>query len=269
MEGSLIVSTYDNIADIYEKWSSGDAVYHSTARFYLSVLTQMNDGKYLELGIGTGRITLEAICSTPISITGIDASKKMLEICNKKYKQLPSHRGTLELYQGDMLCLPWNNIFHGAIMPFRTIGHFTTDESLNSLFKNVSNALKPGGWFLLDHYVFQRKWAETHNNVPILMYQDNEFTIYDNYNYDFENNMMHCKVLVNDEIFEEFDFRWLSPQQIYSSATLAGFDIVSLMGEFDASPWKKDSLEQIWLLQKPGNTDELIHLPKFSPTKKV
>ncbi len=257
------MNTYDKIAAVYEKWSSGDAAYYSTARFYISALTQMNNGKYLELGIGTGRISLEVVRSTPISITGIDASEQMLNICKKKYEQLPFHCGTLELYRGDMLCLPWNNVFHGAIMPFRTIGHFMTEETLNSLFDGVFHALMSGGWFLLDHYMFQREWAEAHNKIPILMYQDNELSIYDNYSYDFENKMMHCRVLVNDKVFEEFDFRWLTPQQIRSSAMRAGFEVVSLMGEFDASPWKEDSLEQIWFLRKPGNAEESIYLPKL------
>lgn len=262
------MSTYDNIAVLYEKWSSGDEVYDSTARFYLSALTQMKSGKYLELGIGTGRISLEAVRSAPISIIGIDASEQMLNICKEKYNLLPFHYGTLELYRGDMLCLPWNNVFHGAIMPFRTIGHFLTEESLNFLFEGVFRVLKSGGWFLLDHYIFQREWAEAHDNVPILMYKDNDFIIYDNYNYDFENKIMHCKVMVNDSLFEEFDFRWLTPQQIHSSAMQAGFEVVSLMGEFDGTPWKEDSLEQIWLLRKPGN-EESIFIPKLFPAERT
>ncbi len=262
------MNTYDNIATVYEKWSSGDAAYYSTARFYLLALTQMKAGKYLELGIGTGRISLEAVRYAPISITGIDVSEQMLSICKKKYELLPFHYGTLELYRGDMMCLPWNNVFHGAIMPFRTIGHFLTEESLDSLFEGVFRALKPGGWFLLDHYIFQREWAETHDDVPILMYKDNDLIICDNYNYDFNNQMMHCKVMVNDSLFEEFDFRWLTPQQIRISAMRAGFEVVSLMGEFDGAPWKEDSLEQIWLLRKPGN-DESIVIPKLFPSERT
>lgn len=261
------MSTYDNIAQIYEKWSSGDAAYIDSGKFYVSVLSQMASGHYLELGVGTGRIAREVIRLAPISITGIDVSTEMLQLCKRAYEKCTDRIGTLYLSQMDFSEMSYREQFNGAIMPFRTIGHLLTDNEMNKLFKNVYVALKPGGWFLLDHYMFQRSWAEKHNNVKIVMYQDDNMTICDYYQYDFQNNLMHCLVYVNDEVFETFDFRWIEPEEISRFSQEAGFRMMSKMGGFDGSPWNPRSYEQIWLFQKPGNPLHPIELPRFDRRK--
>jgi len=254
------VSIYDNIAIFYEKWSSGDVAYKDTKTFYLNVLNQLNSGKYLEIGIGTGRISFAAIRDNPISVIGIDSSEKMIDYCKEKYLN-NSWCGTLELILGNVLEMTYENTFDGVIMPFRTIGHILNDNDLQILFERVFHALKASGWFLLDHYMFNRQWAEEHNNVPIVMYQDDEVTIEDIYNYFFEREYMHSMVLVNDIEFESFDFRWISPKKIKNYAQKTGFEVYSLMGEFDGTPWNESSFEQIWCLRKPGHINSLM--PEF------
>ena len=261
------MSTYNSIAQIYEKWSSGDAAYEDSGRFYVSVLSQMRSGHYLELGIGTGRIAREVIRLSPISITGIDASTEMLKLCKKDYEKCTDKIGTLYLSQADFSEMTYTEQFDGAIMPFRTIGHLLTNNEMSKFFDNVYAALKPGGWFLLDHYMFQRSWAEEHNNVKIVMYHDNDVTIYDYYQYDFQNGLMHCLVYVNDDVFGSFDFRWIEPEEISRFAQKAGFRVLSRMGEFDGSPWDPHSYEQIWFFQKPGNSLHQIQLPRFDQGK--
>lgn len=258
------MSIYDNISSLYEKWSSGDAAYSDTGCFYVSVLSQMHRGNYLELGIGTGRISLEAIKIAPISMTGIDISTKMLEICQKKYRDISNCRGELRLCRCNATDLKFHEEFEGAVMPFRTIGHLMTDDEIQEMFHCVYNALKPGGWFILDHYMFNLNWAKAHNNIPILMYRDDNISIYDRYVYDFDREIIHSKVLVNDMTYECFDFRWLKPEKIKTPAIRAGFEVLSLMGEFDGSPWTKDSFEQIWIFRKPSTGASGIVLPKIN-----
>lgn len=246
------MSSYDNIAFAYEKWSSGDEAYVDTLEFYTSILKQMNQGKYLELGIGSGRISIEVVATTPVSIVGIDESEKMLEICERVYRKLKPCKGCLTLRQGDFTHLLYHEKFDGAIMPFRTIGHILTDVSLDRMFHGVFEALKPGGWFLFDHYMFHEEWAREHNDTEIIMYKGENMTICDEYHYHYERNQMNCKVKINDHTRMEFEFRWFQPETLQKAAERAGFHILALMGKFDGTPWKWDSPEQIWLLRKPG-----------------
>ena len=257
------MSIYDNLSEIYEKWSSGDAVYKDTKHFYVNALSQMHEGNFLEIGIGTGRISLAVIENTPVSITGVDISEKMLHICQKYYLNMRFRCGALTLCLCDATSLPFCGQFDGAFMPFRTIGHLLTDEALQAMLEGVLRALKPGGWFLFDHYVFNRRWAEDHNDVPILMYQDDKMTIKDLYHYNFARGYLHCQVLVNDQVVESFDFRWLDPDAIRSYAHKIGFEIYTVLGEFDGSPWDEHAFEQIWLLRKPGTDVKDGNIPKL------
>ena len=255
------MSSYDNIALAYEKWSSGDEAYVDTFEFYTSILKQMKQGNYLELGIGSGRISIEVVATTPVSIVGIDESKKMLEICEQAYRKVPLRKGCLTLRRADFTHLSYHETFDGAIMPFRTIGHVLTDVSLNRMFRCVFQALKPGGWFLFDHYMFHEEWAREHNDTEIIMYNDDNMKICDEYHYRYERNRMNCQVKINDQTRMEFEFRWFQPETLQKMAERAGFHILALMGKFDGTPWKQDSPEQIWLLRKPG-TQSTCQMPE-------
>lgn len=247
---------YDGIADYYDKWSSGDAAYLDTAAFYQKKLTEMGQGTYLELGIGTGRISVAAVRDCPITIIGVDNSERMLKECEKRYLELSARKGRLYLEKKDFTCLTYDECFDGAILPFRTIGHLLSDEDLGAVLRGVFRALKPGGWFLFDHYMFQYEWALAHNDREIIMYQDDTYTICDRYLYDFKKELMLCQVTVNGTLRERFAFRWFTVSKLRDAVQGAGFRVISLMGEFDGRPWKPDSLEQIWLLGKDVRTGQ-------------
>lgn len=256
------MSIYDGISFVYEKWSSGDAVYDDTLKFYTSALIQMTGGKYIELGVGTGRISIAAVRLAPITIVGLDISEKMLNECEKNYKKITQPKGNLILRRSSFTDLDYAEEFNGAVLPFRTIGHIMSDAELDAVFRGVYRALKPGGWFLFDHYMFCRDWAEAHNEVDIPMYKDSETAICDRYCYNFEENKMWCDVKVNEKICEGFEFRWMSPELIKGAAEKSGFEIASLMGDFDGSVWSEGSTEQIWLLRKPTDGAN-IRIPVF------
>lgn len=246
---------YGNIAPYYERWSSGDAAYEETRKFYTRILTQFQFGRFLELGVGTGSISLSALQYAPISLVGVDNCREMLRECQSKLASLSKRlSGTMTLQQCDFCEMDFHEEFDGAILPFRTIGHLLTNRRLKTMFCRVFQALKPGGWFVFDHYMFQQDWAKAHNDVDILMYQDPDLTICDHYLYDFAAGYMHCTVKINGNTTESFDFRWLPVPLLENIIQKAGFLIVQRLGDFDGRPWTEDALEQIWLLQKPGRS---------------
>lgn len=260
------MENYENIAALYDKWLSTDPAYLGSGPFYVSALSQMKSGKYLELAVGTGRISLEAIRHAPISMTGIDISEQMLSVCKERYDALSEKQGTLSLCKGDVTQLAYHEEFEGAIMPYHTIVHMLTEEAAGSLFAGVYSALKRGGWFLMDDFSLNLEnipwWANT--DKPIIEYQDSEITISDHFQCDYETNLMNVKAYVNDKLFEDFQIHWRKPDEIETLAKQAGFVVLSLMGDFDCSAWTKQSPEQIWLFRKPGNSESDIQMPQFA-----
>jgi len=257
------MNVYENIAAVYDKWFSSDPAYHGSGLFYVSALSQMRSGSYLELGIGTGRISLEAVRSAPITVTGIDISPQMLAVCRERYDAMSEKKGTLCLCEGDAANLAYHEEFEGAIMPYHAVAHFLTEEALNSLFRGVFSALKPGGWFLMDDFSLNQdtipEWVNT--DEPIIEYQDPEVTISDRFQCDFNRNLMHIQLFMNNVLHTSLTVRWRETGEIKAHAEQAGLEILSLMGDFDGSVWTEQSPEQIWFFRKPGNSGNVIQLP--------
>ncbi len=257
---------YENIAELYDKWFSSDPAYCRNGPFYVSALSQMRGGSFLELGIGTGRISLEAVRSAPISVTGIDISPQMLAVCRKRYEALTERKGTLRLLEGDAARLAYHEEFEGAVMPYHAIAHLVSEDDIRSLFRGVFSALKPGGWFLLDDFSLNPgavpEWVNT--DEPMVEYEDSEVTISDQFRCDFEKHLMWVKAFVNGTERMSFVARWREPAEIEAHARQAGFEVLSLMGDFDGSPWTERSPEQIWFLRKPGNPGGAVQLPELN-----
>ncbi len=244
-------TAYAGISCLYEKWCTGDPFYEKTKQFYMNYLPQ-REGPFLELGVGTGRIARLLVHHYAVEIIGVDICSEMLDICVTEYcrQKKSGCPGTLCLEKADMTKLHYFEQFGTVYLPFRTVGHILKEKDLDAMFQGVYRALKHGGGFILDHYMFDRMWAEAHQDVDILMYSDDRVRIEDHYLYNFEKEYMDCTIKVNGTVADQFCFRWYSKECIGSAAQKAGFILESLMGEFDGSVWNEESGNQIWVWRK-------------------
>jgi hypothetical protein len=247
MEWNYIMNTcdYTGIAKYYDLWSSGDDAYVPVAEFYLSYFKGLN-GVFAELGVGTGRIAIPLSKRPNTSVFGIDASQEMLRCCEEQLGEASD----LRLICADFLDFTLPKIADVIYMPFRTIGHVLSIPELHGLFERVKSNLRDNGLFVFDHYVFSKKWALEHNDVDIVMYENDELRIVDRYHYDFANAVMHCVVKCNEIEVAKFDFRWVDISEINEIYPQHGFSLESLYGDFDRSPWNPDSPNQIWVLRR-------------------
>lgn len=250
-EYRLQKTAYAGISCLYEKWCMGDPFYEQTKQFYMHVLPQ-REGPFLELGVGTGRLARMLVQHYAVEVTGIDVCSEMLTICEAEYRRQKEAGcpGILHLEREDMTELHDCEQFRTVYLPFRTVGHLLEEEHLAAMFEGVYHALKPGGVFLLDHYMFDKTWAEEHHGRDLLMYYDGTVKIEDHYLYHFEEEYMDCSIKVNGEVVDQFQFRWYSRECIGKSAEEAGFILEDLMGEFDGSVWNEQSGNQIWIWRK-------------------
>lgn len=243
--------SYAGISYLYDQWCSGDPAYEQTKSFYLDALSKV-EGPFLELGVGTGRLARELVRCLHVDVTGVDICQEMLSICDAIYRQQhqSDHLGMLRLEMQDMAALAYCEEFRTAYMPFRTVGHLLEEDCLAAMFQGVYRALKPGGIFLLDHYIFNRKWAEENNDKDLLMYDNGTVRIEDHYIYHFEEQYMDCFIKVDGVVSDGFQFRWYSKEHLGCAAAEAGFTLERLMGEFDGSAWNEQSSNQIWVWRK-------------------
>lgn len=95
----------------------------------------------LELGCGTGSIL--RYLARYYHISGLDISRRMLSIAQKK---LPG----VKLYRQDMVNFEIDDQFDVICCVFDSINHITRFSEWNKVFANVRRHLLPGGCFIFD-----------------------------------------------------------------------------------------------------------------------
>jgi ubiquinone/menaquinone biosynthesis C-methylase UbiE len=119
--------------------------------FYRDAAKQYGD-PVLELGCGTGRITL-AIAEAGYRVVGLDISEKMLERAAEKRSQLNNEaRERVRLIQGDMTRFDLGEKFSSIIIPFRPFQHLLETEQQIQCLDCVRRHLGPRGRFVADFF---------------------------------------------------------------------------------------------------------------------
>jgi len=119
---------------------------------YVQLARRMR-GPVLELGCGTGRITLP-IAQAGVEVHGMDASADMLRGLEEKLSREPdSVRWRVRYSQGDFCQLAPDPRYSLVILPFNAIHHCPGMAKRRELFRGVRGMLRSGGTFAMDCYL--------------------------------------------------------------------------------------------------------------------
>ncbi len=110
------------------------------------------DCSILELGCGTGRVTL-ALAPYCHDIYGIDKSEAMLAICQQKLAQAGIPPDKVQVAEGDISSFELGRRFDLIIAPFRVLQNVETDAEVDGLFRCIHRHLAPGGTCILDVFM--------------------------------------------------------------------------------------------------------------------
>ncbi len=124
--------------------------------FYVSRLPS-GKTRVLELGCGTGRITLP-LAERCAFLHGIDHSEAMLEICRGNLQRAPALAGRVAVDPGDITAFDLGATFDLIIAPYRVLQNLETDEEVAGLFQCVRTHLAPGGTCILN--AFRPRYAD-------------------------------------------------------------------------------------------------------------
>jgi ubiquinone/menaquinone biosynthesis C-methylase UbiE len=251
---------YDSvIADFYD---SSPLVARRTQdiRFYRDAAFTYG-GPILELGCGTGRITMP-LAETGRRITGMDISQKMLACAEQKRAALSSEqRERVQLVQGDMTQFDLREHFPLIIIPFRPFQHLmSADEQLQCL-ACVRRHLAPQGRLILDF--FQTDAARMHDPVFLEEHFVAEYEMAGGSKVRLTERIaaFHRAEQRNDVemAFEvtnvdgrqyrsvfAFTFRYFFRYEVEHLLARSGFRVTELFGDFDRSPLRDDSPEMIF-----------------------
>lgn len=140
-------STYgDAFADVYDDWYANVSDIPAT----VATLRDLGgEGRYLELGVGTGRLAL-ALASTGARVTGIDTSAAMLERLQANAARLPSAASPVKTILGDMIEDLPAGPFDLVIIAYNTVFSLRSRLRQEQMFTEVSTRLARDGVFVIE-----------------------------------------------------------------------------------------------------------------------
>ena len=228
------VSEWDAFAPVYDEWSADMT---EDIPFYVD-LAQEADGPVVELAVGTGRVAIAIAEQTGKRVIGIDSSPGMLAVARK---HAAAAGVELDLRQGDLRDLSLDETTDLVICPYRSLLHLPTWQARRQLFERVAAALRPGGrfaWnvFVFDHNVAARldgQWTEG----PVRL--RTEYVPVDN------------RVDLTGENDAGFSAWWLTRSEWEGLLDVSGLETEALYGWFDRRPFDDESREFVWVARKP------------------
>jgi len=121
---------------------------------YVSLVRRLKPRKVLELGCGTGRITLplaELGARLGFEVVGLDNQDEMLQrAADRQVHAPPEVRARLELIKADMRTWQAESAFDLIVIPCSSISHLLTLQDQLGVWNQCRRNLRPGGRFLVE-----------------------------------------------------------------------------------------------------------------------
>jgi SAM-dependent methyltransferase len=230
------VTAYDAFAPIYDDWS---APMTEDVAFYVELARQA-DGPVVELAVGNGRVAVPVSEAIGRPVLGIDASPAMLAGARARAAAAGVE---LDLLLGDMRELLLEEPAALVYCPFRSLGHLPTWGDRRTVFERVASALRPGGRFAWNAFVFDPKIAVELDGV----WRDQN-GVRHRCDYDPTDN----RVDVTLESGAAISLWWLTRSEWEALIDVSGLELEALYGWFDRRPFDESSREFVYVARKPG-----------------
>jgi SAM-dependent methyltransferase len=242
---------WDDYAPFYD-WENAQTLARRDVPFWQR-LAAAQDGRVLELGCGTGRLTVP-VARTGADIVGIDRSAAMLARARQRLRRA---RLRAPLIRGDIRQLPFRRRtrFDLVMAPYGMLQSLTSDRDLRQTLDAVAGVLKRGGLFAIDLVPDLPRWAEYDRRVSLSgrrgqgqvrltesVRQDRAkgLTIFDQ-----EYSERRGGRLTSTNRFS-LTFRTITVPQMRQRLERAGFRIDALLGDYDGGPL--DLRADVWII---------------------
>lgn len=245
----------------------GDDLYRDPTLYDLEYQGQVEDviyyarvgaragGPVLELGCGTGRITLP-MARAGAQITALDNAPPMLDrLRDRLARESASVRDRVEVVQGDFRQLRQPARHALVLLPFNTIHHCQSHHEVLDLLDGVRRALRPGGRLVLDCYLPD---PSLYARDPELRYEERivvhpqtgeSMKTWESGSYDPLSQIHEVRYIYRRASGEErtirLRLRMFYPQELRALFDWAQFRIVHESEDFDGTPLHGSSLKWV------------------------
>lgn len=225
-------------------------------QFYVALARQTR-GAVLELGAGTGRVTL-ALARAGIPVVGLDQSRDMLAQARVRIAREPrAVQDLIELHAGDLRRARLRRRFVLVIAPFNLFMHLYTREDLERGLATVKAHLAARGNFAFDVLVpdlgaLRRDPARVYRCRPVFDPTDGKHHAYgETYAYDAIQQVQRVRMLFQRldrpeiERTTPLSLRCYFPEELSALLHYNGFSVTARYGDFARGPLTSESESQI------------------------
>ncbi len=209
-------------------------------------------GPVLEIGCGTGRVTLP-IARAGIEIVGLDVAPSMLA---RLHDKAASEGLDVDMVEADCREFSLNRKFALIICPFSAMQHLHDRGSVEAFLERVRAHLAPGAHFIFDVFnpnveILARGAGE---RFPVFTYTEEEsgeqIFVEEAIEYDDAAQVSHitwyCTGGGSDEIREEeIHLRCFYPQELDMLLHYNRFEVLEKLGQFSGAPFAAGFGKQI------------------------
>jgi len=242
---------WDDYARFYD-WENAQTVQRRDVGFW-ERLAAAAEGDVLELGCGTGRVTIP-VAKTGARLVGIDRSAPMLARASRRLRRA-ALTGTASLVRGDIRALPFRRARFALVMaPYGILQSLVRDRDLAAALRSAHRVLRAGGRFGIDLVPDLPVWSEyekkktlsgtmggAHVSLIESVRQDRRrrVTVFD---------QRYTATRGRQRRVYDFSltFRTLSIRTMSARLERAGFAVDAVLGDYRGGPW--DPRADAWVL---------------------
>lgn len=250
---------YDDFWDVYPAWVTVAPPQTVAGGAWFAARMAAADGPVCELGVGDGRVAIPA-AKAGATVIGVDGSRRMLE----RLMEAADVEGVADRItpvHADMRDFTLEAPVAMVTIPFHSIGHMVTAEDKLACMRAAHAALRPGGEFLWDHFVFDPAVARMGaclalRTTYVSPLSGRKGYLFASHRADFATQRLDVVVrsdevdergVVVEQRYRQLDYSWITPEQSRALLTDSGFTVEAAYGDFDQTPLDDDARHQVWV----------------------
>lgn len=226
------------------------------AGFWRALAREHRTGHGLDLGCGTGRVTVQLAAELAWTL-GVDLSLAMLERARRSLGELPP--GRLALLAADVRRLRLGRRFELIVAANDPLAHLAAGEDRDRVLAVVAAHLSanPRGRFVLDAHWFppSRLRRAMDEQGLVVEHEGEGLDVRETWRCE-PDGACHARYeyLRGGELIDqaEFDSRYWSIDEVHDRFARAGLAITALWGDYDRTPWRSDASSHLVVEARRG-----------------
>ncbi len=244
---------WDDYARFYD-WENARTLGRRDVPFWLR-MTGVVEGPVLELGCGTGRITMP-LAHEGVHVVGIDRSGEMLARARRRVRRQQRGRRP-ELIRSDIRHLPFAAASFQLVMaPYGILQSLLSERDLTTTLSEVARVVETEGMFCLELVADLPSWGEHAKRISLRGLRSRggtHVTLLESVRQDkakgltiFDQEFVERKGRAVRRHMFALTFRTLSVPQMTRRLEKAGFQVEMRLGDYQGGPWDPEA--EVWII---------------------